>query len=191
MALNEKEYRDLLALLESLKEICSGITAGSKELKDKLIANLEERLKHYFFFVRRFVTRDFESNTGMSFGKWIEFADKLSKNFEEISNAVQKLYAYHSKGELERTPERIDELGQVAKTFLQDYEDTIKSLSRLQKWLATVPEAVKSVPPGFMSDEDKRTAIEESPEAVADLQKFVEALEQAKTKILTINNFKK
>ena len=188
--MNEKEHGDLSALLESLKEICSGVTAGSKELKDKLIADLEERLKHYFFFVRRFVTRDFESNTGMSFGKWIEFADKLSRNFDEISNAVQKLYDCHSKGELERTPERIDELEQAAKPFLDDYEDTIKSLSKLQKWLAAVPEAVKSVPPGFMSAEDKRIAIEESPEAVADLQKFIEALEEANTKILTIKKLK-
>lgn len=191
MTLNKKEYRDLLSLLQSLKEICSGITAESEELKDRLIADLKERLKHYFFFVRRFVTRDFESSTGMSFDEWMEFADKLSKHFKGISDTVQKLYDCHSKGELERTSERVDELEQVAKPFLQDYEEIIKSLSKLQKWLTGVPNAVKSVPPGFMSAEDKRTAIEESPKAVADLQKFIETLEEANTKILTIQNFKR
>lgn len=188
--MNKEKCGDLLPLLENLKEICSGITAGSKELKNKLIIDLRERVKRYFFFVRLTVTRDFESSTGMSFDKWIEFADKLSNQFENISNSLQKLYGYYSKGELKRAPERIDELEQIAKPFLQDYEDTIKSLSKLQKWLAEVPNAVKSVPSGFMSAEDKRTAIEENPKAVADLQKFIEAIEEAKTKILAIKNFK-
>jgi len=190
VTLNKKEYVDLLALLESLKEICSGITAGSEELKDRLTTGLKEGMKHLFFFIRLIVTRDFESSTGMNFDKWIEFADKLSKNFEDISNAVQELYDCHSKGKLERTPERIDELEQAAKPFLESYEDTIRSLSKLQKWLAELPNATKSVPPGFMSAEDKRWAIEESPKTSADLQKFIEALEEANRKILIVKNFK-
>jgi len=189
--LNKKEYKNLLTQLEDLKKICSGITAGSKELREKLITDLKERLKDLFLFVRLMITRDFKSSTGMSFDKWTEFADKICKHFEDISNVVERLYDCHSKGEFDKTTEIIDELEQVAKPFLQDYEDTIKSLGKLQKWLAEIPNTVKSVPPGFMSAEDKRTAIEESPKAAADLQKFVKALSEAKMKILTIKNFKK
>ena len=186
--LNKKEYRNLLTQLEDLKKICSGITAGSKELREKLITDLEERLKDLFLFVRLMITRDFESSTGMSFDKWTEFADKISKNFENISNVVERLYDCHSKGEFDKTTEIIDELEQVAKPFLQDYEDTIKSLSKLQKWLAEVPNGVKSAPPGFVSAEFKRIAMEESPKAAADLQRLIEALEEANTKIQAVFN---
>lgn len=185
--LNKKEYKNLLTQLEDLKKICSGITAGSKELREKLITDLKERLKNLFLFVRLMITRDFKSSTGMSFDKWTEFADKISKHFEDISNVVERLYDCHSKGE-EKTTEIIDELEQVAKPFLQDYKDTVNSIKKLQKWLAGVPDAVKSAPPGFVSAEFKRTAIEESPKAVADLQRFIEALEEANTKIQAVFN---
>ena len=187
--LNEKEYRKFLVSLESLKEICSDILVGSKELKERLITDLKESLKKLFFFIRLMVTKDFESSTGMSFDKWIEFAEKLSKQFGEISNAVQKIHDCYLKSQLERISESIDELEHTASPFLENYDYTLQSIGKLQKWLAETPNKVKSAPPGFIRDEEKREMIEGSSKAVADLQKFTEALVEAKIKILTIKDF--
>ncbi len=64
-------------------------------------------------------------------------------------------------------------------------------MSKLQKWLAGAPEAVESAPPGVFSDEQKRVMVENALQGAADLKKLVAALEDAKTRILTIKSFKK
>jgi hypothetical protein len=180
-----------LPLLESLKEVCSGIATGGKELKDRIILGFKEWVKHTFFFIRLLITKEFTSGTGMDFDKWTEFADKLSKHFEDIFNAAQKACDNCYESELEKIPESLAQLEQAANPFLEDYVSTIESLSRLQKWLTGAPESVKSAPPGVFSEEEKRAMVEGALQGADDLKKLIEALEEAKTKILTIKSFKK
>jgi hypothetical protein len=178
-------------LLKSLKDVCSGIITGSKELKDRLILGFNEELKRHFFFIRLLITREFESGTGMNFDKWSEFVDTLSKRFEDIFNAAQKACDNCYESELEKIPESLAQLERAANPFLEDYVSTIESLSRLQKWLAGAPEAVKSAPPGVFSEEEKRAMVEGALQGAAGLKKLIEALDEAKTKILTVKNLKK
>jgi hypothetical protein len=188
--LNAQEYKELLPLLESLKGVCSGIVAGSKELKDRLIVGVREDLGHLFFFIRLLITKDFESGTGMNLDKWTEFADKLSKRFEDILNAVQRTCDCCSASEFEKLNENLAQLEQVADPFLSNYEDTIETLGKLQKWLAEVPNKIKSAPRGFIGEEEKRKMAEDSSKGVDDLKKLIQALDEARTRILTIKNFK-
>lgn len=177
-------------MLESLKGVCSGIVAGSKELKDRLIVGVREDLGHLFFFIRLLITKDFESGTGMNLDKWTEFADKLSKRFEDILNAVQRTCDCCSASEFEKLNENLAQLEQVADPFLSNYEDTIETLGKLQKWLAEVPNKIKSAPRGFIGEEEKRKMAEDSSKGVDDLKKLIQALDEARTRILTIKNFK-
>jgi len=188
--LNKQEYKELLPLLESLKELCSDIRTGGKELKDRLILGLKEDLKHHFFFIRLLVTREFESGTSMNFDRWAEFADRLSKQFEDIFNAAQKACNNYSESEFEKIPESLAQLEQAVNPFLENYDKTIEPLSKLRKWLAEAPDKIKSSPPGFISEEEKRAMTEDSLKGAADLKRLIEALDEAKTKILTIKNFK-
>ena len=188
--MNAQEYKELLPLLESLKGVCSGIVAGSKELKDRLIVGVREDLGHLFFFIRLLITKDFESGTGMNLDKWTEFADKLSKRFEDILNAVQRTCDCCSASEFEKLNENLAQLEQVADPFLSNYEDTIETLGKLQKWLAEVPNKIKSAPPGFIGEEERRKMAEDSSKGVDDLKKLIQALDEARTRILTIKNFK-
>jgi membrane-associated HD superfamily phosphohydrolase len=189
--LSEQEYKELLPLLESLKDVCSGIITGGKELKDRLILGFKEELKHHFFFIRLLITKEFESGTGMNFDKWSEFADALSKRFEDIFNALQNVGDNCYESESEKIPESLTQLEQASNPFLENYNATVESLSKLQKWLAGAPEAAKSAPPGFFNEERKREMTEGALQGAADTKKLIEALEEAKTKILTIKSFKK
>lgn len=189
--MNEQEHKELVPLLESLKDVCSSIITGSKELKDRLILGFKEELKRHFFFIRLLIAREFESGTHMNFDKWSEFADKLSKHFEEIFNATQKACDNCYESELDKIPESLAQLKQAANPFLENYDDIVEPLSRLQKWLAKQPEAIKSAPPGIFSDEEKRAMVEGALQGAADLEKLIAALDEAKTKILTTRNFKK
>jgi len=189
--LNEQEYNELLPLLDSLRELCSEIATGGKELKDRVILDFKELVKHTFFFIRLLITKEFKSGTGMDFDEWSEFADKLSKRFEDIFNAAQKACDNCHESELEKIPDSLAQLEQAADPFLENCEDTIESLSKLQKWLAGAPEAAKSAPPGVFSEEEKRTMVEGALQGAAELKKLIEALEKAKTKILTIKDFQK
>lgn len=178
-------------MLESLKEVCSGIVTGSKELKDRLIAGVREDLKHLFFFIRLLITRDFESGTGMNLDEWTEFADKLSKRFEDILDAVQKTCDCCSASGFEKLNGSLAKLEQASDPFLSNYEDAIATLGKLQKWLAEVPNKIKSAPRGFIGEEEKRTMAEDSLKAVDDLKKSVQTLDEAKARILAIKNFRK
>jgi hypothetical protein len=189
--LNEQEYKELLQLLESLKTLCSGIATGGKVLKDRIILGFKEELKHHFFFIRLLIEKEFEKGTGMNFDKWSEFGDKLSKRFEDIFNAVQNACDNCYESEFEKIPDSLAQLEQAANPFLENYDDTIESLSKLQKWLAGAPAATKSAPPGTFSDEQKRSMVEGALQGAADLKKLIAALDEAKTKIITIKNFKK
>ena len=187
--LNEQEYKELLPLLESLKEVCSGIATGSKELKDRLITGVKEDLGHLFFFIRLLITKDFESNTGMNLDKWTEFADKLSERFEDILNAVQRTYNCCSASGFEKLDENLEQLEQVDNAFSSNYEDTIGPLIKLQKWLAEAPNKIKSAPRGFIGEAEKPVIIEDSLKGADDLKKLIQALDEARTRILTIKNF--
>lgn len=189
--MNENEYKALLPLLESLKDVCTGIIAGSNELKDRLILEFKEELKQYFFFVRRLIKKEFETGTGMTFGKWTEFADKLSGLFEDIFNAVQNACDNCYKSEFENVSDSLARLGQAVKPFLENYGGTIEPLSKLQKWFAAAPQALRSAPPGVFREEQRRSMIENALKGAADLEKMIAALDEAKAKILTVINLKR
>jgi hypothetical protein len=186
--LTEEGYKELLPLLESLKEVCSVIAAGSRELKDRLIAGVKERLKNLFFFIRLLITRDFESGTGMNLDKWTEFADKLSKRSEDILSAVRKTHDCSSAPGLKEFDESLAQLEHASGPFLSDYAVTVEALGKLQQWLVEVPNKIKSAPPGFVNDEDRRAMIEDSAKGVNDLKKLIQALDETRTKLLIIRN---
>lgn len=187
--MSKKRYKDLGKLIEHLNEICPGIAEGGKELA-KGVNEFKEGLKKQFFFFRLLIKKEFESGTGMGFDEWVEFGNELSKRFEDISSAIEKVYDFHSKFEFERIPESIEELDHVASPFLNNYDQTIKTLDKLQNFMAEIPNGIKSVPSIVMSDEEKRTMAEDSLVWAADLKKLIVTLDDAKTKILTIKNFK-
>lgn len=83
------------------------------------------------------------------------------------------------------------QLERAVNPFLENYDDTVESLSKLQKWLAGVPEAAESAPHSIFSDEQKRVMVENALQGATDLKKLIAALEDAKTRILTIKTFKK
>jgi len=190
MTLSKKGYKDLAKLLKDLKEICSSIAVGGKELA-KEVNEFKEGLKKDFLFIRLYIKKLFESGTGMGFDGWIEFGNELSKRFEDISNEVQKVFDFHSRSEFVGIQKSIEELEHVSNPFLNNYDPTIKTLDRLQEFLAEIPNMVKSVPSMVYSEEKKRTATKDSLEWVAELQTLVDALDEAKAKILDLKRFKK
>lgn len=187
--LSKKEYVGLAKLVEDLKETCSGIATGGKELAEG-IKDFQHRLKRFFVFIRLLVEKDFKSSTGMSFEKWIEFGNKLSKLFEDITSAVQNVHDCYSESDFERISETLDELDHAATPFINDYDSMIDCITRLQKYSAETATGIKSIPSAILSDEEKQTIANDLSKSAVDLKKLISSLEEAKMKILDIKRFK-
>jgi hypothetical protein len=75
-------------------------------------------VKHLFFFIRLLITKDFESGTGMNLDKWTQFADELSKCFEDILGAVQKTRDCSSGSDFEKLNESLARALRVCARYL-------------------------------------------------------------------------
>ena len=187
--LSKKEYVGLTELVEELKETCSGIATGGKELAEGM-KNFKNGLKRFFVFMRLMVKRDFKSSTDMSFDEWIEFGNKLSELFEDITTAVQQVHDCHSESNFEKIPETINELDRAAAPFINDCDSMMDSLAKLQKYSAEGVTGIQSISSAFLSDEEKQTIANDLSKTAVDLKKLISSLEEAKMKILDIKRFK-
>lgn len=182
-----EKYAGLGEPLLTLKEACSGISNGAKELAEG-VAAFKEGLKKRPFFVRPFVTKDFESGTGLKADEWIDFAERLSNRFQNIANTLQEAQDHLSKSEIEKIHGDLNNLRTVAQPFMDNYNLITETLNRFRKYMAEAPERVKSVPKVFLSEEDRKMMVEESPKAAEGIRKLVKALGEAKTKILEVES---
>ena len=184
-----EKYEKLSQLLPDTIKLCSEIADGAKQLSEG-VRNFKEGLKKKPFFVRPFVTRDFESGTGLKADEWIDLAERTSRRFQSIADALQKAQKHLSASEKEKLTEDFVNIKTVAKPFLDNYDLLIETLSRFQKYMAEAPERAKSIPKTFLSEEDRKMMVEESPKAAEGIKKLVKALDEAKTKILEVESLK-
>lgn len=177
-----EKYAELGELLATLKELCYGISIGAKVVADG-VAVFKEGLQKRSFFIRSFAAKDFESGTGLKADEWIDFAERLSKRFQNIANALQEAQDHILKSEFEKIPGDLNNFRTVAKPFVDNFNLVIETFNRLQRYMAKAPERAKSIPKVFLSEEDQKMMLEEYPKAAEGIKKLVEALGEAKTKI--------
>lgn len=177
-----EKYVELDELVAILKELCTGISNGAKELA-KGVEAFREGLQKRPFFTRSFATRDFESGTGLKADEWIDFAERLSNRFQSIAAKLQEAQEHLSKSEFDRISRDLDNLKAVAEPFMNNYDLIIDTLNRFHTYMAEAPERAKSIPKIFLSEEDRKMMVEELPKTAEGIKKLSRALGEAKTKI--------
>ena len=186
--MGEEKYEGLPDLIKELKEICSNLTEGIKEFGQGVKASREEISKKSFM-ARSFAKRDFESNTGMNFDEWIEFSEKLSERFKNITTALQRIEDNYKESKFEDIPESIERLEDASTPFLKRFDLINQGLDRFANYMLEMPKKVEAMPgpfKRFISEEDKKRMIEESPKAGELIKLLNETLETAKKLVTNI-----
>jgi hypothetical protein len=185
--MKSEKYAELSELLATLKELCYGISIGAKEVANG-ISVFKEGLQKRSFFIRSFAAKDFESGAGLKADEWIDFAERLSKRFQNIANTLQEAQDHILKSEFEKILGDLNNLRTVAKPFVDNVNLVIETFNRLERYMGEAPERAKYIPKFFLSREDQRMMVEEYPKAAEEIKKLVEVLGEAKRKIQEVES---
>ena len=186
--MGKEKYEGLPDLIKQLKEVCSNLMDGIREFGQGVKASREEINKRSFM-ARSFAKRDFESNTGMNFDEWIEFSEKLSERFKNITKVLQRVEDSYRESKFEEMPESIERLKDASTPFLERFDLINQGLDRFANYMLEMPQKAESMPgpfKRFISEEDKKRMIEESPKAGELIKLLNETLETAKKLVTNI-----
>lgn len=161
-------------------QLCMDIVGELQRMKQGVEA-FSESLHKRSALVRPIVRRDFEKGTGMTPEMWLDFLTQSMGDFQSMVEPSRQLVEAYHHGSDAGTLKA--ELARAAAFFLEKAELTVKSVERFQQYLAQAPERVKSVPSGFVTEEERRRLVEESPEQARRIGMLAASLKEAETRV--------